>query len=52
MGRGACATRSSVEFNSGLSVCVPFPLFSFSYQKKKQEEEEGAEEVSHRLTGR
>jgi hypothetical protein len=34
MGRGACATRSSVEFNSGLSVCVPFPLFSFSYQKK------------------
>jgi hypothetical protein len=35
MGRGACATRSSVEFNSGLSVCAPFPLFSFSYQKKK-----------------
>jgi hypothetical protein len=31
---------------ASLSLCFLFPI------KKKQEEEEGAEEVSHRLTGR
>jgi hypothetical protein len=40
-----CVLGSSVEFNSGLSVRVPFSL-------PYEEQEEEAEEVSHRLTGR